>query len=154
MQCKYQTVVAPFPYGPILPQRSHFIVGLWWATGPTLPWYYLNFTPDYGVKMICWFFSVLLKLIVIIMNWNPFQRWLSEVASVSWHTNFISWSYGRGIRARFVIYGCLLPQLTIYRSVPPAEDSVGVYSKELSFNTIVWITETFLGILVSVMAIT
>ena len=44
--------------------------------------------------------------------------------------------------------------LAIYRSVPPAEDSVRVCSKEWLFNTIVWVTEIFVGILLSVMAIT
>ena len=112
MQYKYQTIVVPFLYGPILPQRSHFIVGLWWATGPTLPWYWPNFTPNYGVMMSCWIFSVLFELIIV--NWNPFQRWFSEVAPVSWHINFISRSYGWGVRAKFVIFGCSLPHLTIY----------------------------------------
>ena len=44
MQYKYQTVVVPFLYGPILPQRSHFTVGydgplaqLYPGTGQTLP---------------------------------------------------------------------------------------------------------------------
>ena len=50
---------------------------------------------------------------LIIVNWNPFQTWFSEVAPFSWHTNFISRSYGRGIRARFVIFGSSLPYLTI-----------------------------------------
>ena len=36
-----------------------------------------------------------------VMNCNPFQRWFSEVAPVSWHINFISRSYGWGVRARF-----------------------------------------------------
>ena len=98
-------------YGPILPQRSHFIVGLWWTTGPTLPWYWPNFTPNYGVMMSCWIFSVLFELIIV--NWNPFQRWFSEVAPVSWHINFISVSYDWSVRARFVILGCSLPHLTI-----------------------------------------
>ena len=56
-------------------------------------------------------FSVLFKLIIV--NWNPFQRWFSEVAPVSWHINFISRSYGWGVRARFVFFGCSLPHLTI-----------------------------------------
>ena len=112
MQYKYQTIVVPFLYGPILPQRSHFIVGLWWATGPTLPRYWPNFTPNYGVMMSCWFFSVLFELIIV--NWNPFWRWFSEVAPCSWHINFISMSYGWGIRARFVIFGCSLPLCTPY----------------------------------------
>ena len=111
MQYKYQTIVVPFLYGPILPQRSHFIVGLWWATGPTLPQYWPNFTPNYGVMMSRWIFSVLFELIIV--NWNPFQRWFSEVAPVRWHINFISRSYGWGVRARFVIFGCSLPHLTI-----------------------------------------
>ena len=105
-------IVVPFLYGPILPQRSHFIVGLWWASGPTLAWYWPNFTPNYGVMMSPWIFSVLFELIIV--NWNPFQRWFSEVALVSWHINFISRSYGWGVRARFVIFGCSLPHLTIY----------------------------------------
>ena len=58
------------------------------------------------------FFSVLLELIIV--NWNPFQRWFSEVAPVSWHINFISRSYGWGLKARFVIFGCSLPHLTLY----------------------------------------
>ena len=111
MQYKYQTIVVPFLYGPILPQRSHFIVGLWWATGPTLPRYWPNFTPNYGVMMSRWIFSVLFELIIV--NWNPFQRWFSEVAPVSWHINLISRSYGWGVRAKFVIFGCSLPHLTI-----------------------------------------
>ena len=110
MQYKYETVVVPFLYGPILPQRSH-IVGLWWDTGPTLPQYWPNFTPNYGVMMSCWIFSVLFELIIV--NWNPFQRWFYEVAPVSWHINFISRSYGWAVRARFVIFGCSLPHLTI-----------------------------------------
>ena len=56
-------------------------------------------------------FSVLFKLIIV--NWNPFQRWFSEVAPVSWHINFISRSYGRGVRASFVIFGCSLPHWAI-----------------------------------------
>ena len=95
---KYQTKVVPFLYGPILPQRSHFIVGLWWATGPTLPQYWPNFTPNYGVMMSRWIFSVLFELIIV--NWNPFQRWFSEVALVSWHINFISRSYGLWLRCK------------------------------------------------------
>ena len=114
MQYKYQTIVVPFLYGPILPQRSHFIVGLWWATGPTLPQYWPNFTPNYGVMMSRWIFSVLFELIIV--NWNPFQRWFSEVALVSWHINFISRCYGWGVRARFVIFGCSLPHLTIWKN--------------------------------------
>ena len=109
MQYKYQIIVMPFLYGPILPQRSHFIVGLWWATGPTLPQYWPNFTPNYGVMMSHWIFSVLFELIIV--NWNPFQRWFPEVAPASWHINFISKSYGYNIRARFVIFGCSLPPL-------------------------------------------
>ena len=81
MQYKYQTIVVPFLYGPILPKRSHFIVGLWWATGPTWPWYWPNFTPNYGVMMSRWIFSVLFE--IIIVNWNRSQRWFSEVAPVS-----------------------------------------------------------------------
>ena len=115
MQYKYQTIVVPFLYGPILPQRSHFIVGLWWATGPTLPRYWPNFTPNYGVMMSCWIFSVLFELIIV--NWNPFQRWFSEVAPVSWHINFICRSYSWGARARFVIFGCSLPHLTIHSNI-------------------------------------
>ena len=69
-----------------------------------------NFTPNYGVMMSRWIFSVLFELIIV--NWNPFQRWFSEVAPVSWHINFISRSYGWGVRARFVICGCSLPHLT------------------------------------------
>ena len=107
MQYKYQTIVVPFLYGPILPQRSHFIVGLWWATGLTLPQYWPNFTPNYGVMMSCWIFSV------FVVNWNPFQRWFSEVDPVSWH-NFTSRRYDWGVRARFVIFGCSLPHLTIH----------------------------------------
>ena len=85
-------------------------MGLWWATDPTLPQYWPNFTPNYGVMMSRWIFSVLFELIIV--NWNPFQRWFSEVAPVSWHINFISRSYGWGVRARFVIFGCSLPHLT------------------------------------------
>ena len=44
--------------------------------------------------------------------------------------------------------------LVIYRRVPPVEDSVGVCSKEQLFNRIFRVTETFLTILVSFMAIT
>ena len=76
-----------------------------------LPWYWPNFTPNYGVMMSPWIFSVLFELIIV--NWNPFQRWFSEVAPVSWHINFISRSYGWGVRARFVIFGCSLSHLTI-----------------------------------------
>ena len=99
-----------FSVWPNLLQRSHFIVGLWWATGPTLPWYWPNVTPNYGVMMSRWIFSVLFALIIV--DWNPFQRWFSEVALVSWHINFISRSYGWVVRARFVIFGCSLPHLT------------------------------------------
>ena len=103
--------MVPFLYGPILPQRSHFSVGLWWATGPTIPWYWPNFTLNYGVMMSHWIFSVLLELIIV--NWNPFQRWFSEVAPVSWHISFNSRSCGWGLKARFVIFGCSLPHLTL-----------------------------------------
>ena len=72
-------------------------------------WYRLHFTRNYGVMMSCWIFSVLLELIIV--NWNPFQRWYSEVAPVRWHINFISRSYGWGVRARFVIFGCSSPPL-------------------------------------------
>ena len=58
-----------------------------------------------------WIFSVLFELIIV--SWNPFQRWFSEIAPVSWHISFISRSYGWGVRARFVIFGCSLPHLTI-----------------------------------------
>ena len=63
-------IVMPFLYGPILPQRGHFILGLWWATGPTLPRYWPDFTPNYGVMMSCWIFSFLFELIIV--NRNPF----------------------------------------------------------------------------------
>ena len=96
----------PFLYGPILPHRSHFLVRLWWATGPTLSRYWLNFTPNYGVMMSRWIFWFLSELIVV--KWNPFQRWFSEVAPVSWRINFISRTYGWGVKARFVIFGCSL----------------------------------------------
>ena len=131
MQYKYQTMVVPFLYGPILPQRSHFIVGLWWATGPTLPRYWPNFTTNYGVMTSCWFFSVLFEL--LIANWNPFQRWFSEVAPVSWHINFISGSYGWGVRARFVIFGCSLPHLTILQIIldQPSEFGKKTNSKKM-----------------------
>ena len=76
-----QTLVVPFLYGPILPHRSHFVVGLWWATGPTLPWYWLNFTPNYGVMVSHWIFWFLLELTTV--NWNPFKRWFSEVAPLA-----------------------------------------------------------------------
>ena len=99
--------MVPFRYGPILPQRSHFTVELWWATGPTLPRYWANFTPNYGVMMSHWILSVLFELIIV--NWNPFQRLFSEVAPVSWHINFISSSYNWGVRVRFVTFGCSLP---------------------------------------------
>ena len=110
MQYKYHTIVVPFLYGPILPQRSHFIVGLWWATGPTLPQYRPNFIPNYEVMMSRWIFSVLFELITV--NWNHFHRWFSEVAPVSWHINFISSSYHWGVRARFVIFVCSLPPIS------------------------------------------
>ena len=122
IQWKYQTMVAPFLYGPMLPQRSHFNVGLWWAIGPTLPWYWPNFTPNYGVMMSCWIFSVLFELIIV--NWNPFQRWFSEVAPVWWQINFLSTSYGWGVRARFVIFGCSLPHLTIENIFCFKKDSI------------------------------
>ena len=32
-----QTLVVPFLYDPILPHRSHFAVGFWWATGQLYP---------------------------------------------------------------------------------------------------------------------
>ena len=102
MQCKYQTILVLFLYGPILAHRSHFIVGIWCITGPTLPLYQPNFTPNYGVIMSRRFFSVLFELIIV--NLNSFQRRFSEVARVSWHSNFISRSYGWGIRSRFVIF--------------------------------------------------
>ena len=111
MQYKYETILVHFLYYPILPQRSHFMLGLWWATGPTLPRYWPNFTPNNGVMMSHWIFSVLFELIIV--NWNPFQRGFSKVAPVSWHINFISGSYDWGVRARFVIFGCSLPHLTI-----------------------------------------
>ena len=107
LQKKSSTMVVPFLYGPILPQRSHFLVGLWWATGPTLPRYWPNVTLNYGVMMSCWIFSVLFELIIV--NWNPFQRWFSEVAPVSWYINSISRSYGWSVKARFVIVGSSLP---------------------------------------------
>ena len=89
MQYKYQTIGVSFLYGPILPQRSHFIFGLWWITGPTLSRYRPNRqTMAYGVMMSRWIFSVLFELIIV--NWNPSHRWFSEVAPVSWHINFIS----------------------------------------------------------------
>ena len=37
-------MVVAFLYGPILPHRNHFLVGLWWATDAALPWYWLNVT--------------------------------------------------------------------------------------------------------------
>ena len=88
------------------PKRSHFIVGLWWATGPTLSQYQPNFTPNYGVMISHSIFSVLFELIIV--NWNPFQIWFSEVAPVNWHNNFIFRSHGWGVRARFEIFGCFL----------------------------------------------
>ena len=104
-----QTLVVPFLYGPILPHRSHFVVGLWWATGPTLPWYWLNFTPNYGVMVSHWIFWFLLELTTV--NWNPFQRWFSEVAPVDWCIDFISRNYGWHVKGRFVIFGCSLAPL-------------------------------------------
>ena len=59
------------------------------------------------------YLNIIMKQMVYIVNWNPFQRWFSEVAPVSWHINFISRSYGWGVRARFVIFGCSLPHFTI-----------------------------------------
>ena len=49
-----QTVVVPFLRGPILTQRSHFIVRLWWSTGPTLPQCWPNFTPNYEAMLSHW----------------------------------------------------------------------------------------------------
>ena len=110
MECKYQTKVVPFIYGSLWSS--------WWATGPTLPWYQQNFTPNYGVMMSHWIFWFLLE--IIIENWKPsqywklkIQRWFSEAVTASWHSNFISRSYGWSVKARFVIFGCSLPHLTI-----------------------------------------
>ena len=49
----------------ITPETSLHCVGLGWATGPTLPWYWPNFTPNYGVMMSRWIFSVLFELIIV-----------------------------------------------------------------------------------------
>ena len=54
-------------------------------------------------------FSVWLELIIV--NWMSFQRWFSEVAPVTWYINFISRSYGWGLRARFTIFCCFLSLL-------------------------------------------
>ena len=75
---------------------SH-IAGLWWAIGPTLPWYRLNFTQTYRVMMSHWFFWFLFELNTL--NWNPFQRWFSEVV---WH-----------VKTRCVVFDCSLPHLTM-----------------------------------------
>ena len=47
------------------------------------------------------------------VSWNLFQRWLSKVAPVGWRINFISRNYGWCAKARFVIFGCSLPHLTM-----------------------------------------
>ena len=74
-----------------------------------------NFTSNYELIWATEFLSVLFE--IIIVNWNSFQRWFSEVAPLSWHINFISRSYGWGVGARFVVFGCSLPHLTIYISL-------------------------------------
>ena len=106
-----QTLVIPFLYGPIIPHRNLFVVGLWWASGATLPWCQLTFTPNYGVMVSHWIFSFLLQLITL--NENNFWRWLSEVVPVGWHIDFVFSSYGWYVKAKFVIFGCFLPHLTI-----------------------------------------
>ena len=70
--------------------------------------------PNNGVMISCWIFWFLLELIT--MNWNPFQRWFSEVVSVGLHFNFLSWSYGWCVcmRARLMIFSHSLPHLTIH----------------------------------------
>ena len=129
IQYKYQTIVVPFLYGQIYPRE---------VTGPTLPWYWPNVTPNYGVMMSRWIFSVLFALIIV--DWNPFQRWFSEVALVSWHINFISRSYGWGVRARFVIFGCSLPHLTIinYEWKIVSRISQVLQSFVINVNFLIW----------------
>ena len=90
----------------ITPEKS-LHCGVMMGHWPNFTQYWPNFTPNYGVMMSCWIFSV------FFVNWNPFQRWFSEVDPVSWH-NFTSRRYDWGVRARFVIFGCSLPHLTIH----------------------------------------
>ena len=97
----------------ITPEKS-LHCGVICSTGPTLPRYWPNFTPNYGVMMSRWIF---LFFLLIIVNRNPFYLEMvlwKYLALVSWHINFISRSYGWGVRARFVIFGCSLPHLTIH----------------------------------------
>ena len=70
-----------------------------------------TFTPNYGVMVSHWIFSFLLQLITL--NENNFWRWLSEVVPVGWHIDFVFSSYGWYVKAKFVIFGCFLPHLTI-----------------------------------------
>ena len=44
---------------------------------------------------------------------KPFSEVVLWSSPVSWHINFICRSYGWGVRARFVIFSCSLPHLTI-----------------------------------------
>ena len=77
-----QILVLPSLYRPILPHKSHFVVGLWCATDPRLPLHWLTFTPNYGVMVSYWIFWF------VASNYRELKSFLEMVlgSSASWLT--------------------------------------------------------------------